>query len=187
MALQSIYSNLLALSAIIVTAPLMILIAVAVKVSSRGPVLEQDTRLGQHGIPFNLNRFRCHRVAEGSSAESIEERLTTVGKWLRKLHLANLPRLFNLLRGEITLVGPRPERPEFAGELSQYFAFYRQRHSVKPGMTGWSQINTASVGRRVNSLIQLEYDLYYTKHISLALDAYILLNGVRKILPFAHR
>jgi lipopolysaccharide/colanic/teichoic acid biosynthesis glycosyltransferase len=186
MALQSVYSNLLALSAIIVTSPLMILLAVAVKVTSRGPIIEEDVRLGQHGIPFNLNRFRCHRVAEGSTAESIEARLTPAGKWLRKLHLANLPMLFNLLRGEITLVGPRPERPEFAEELSQFFAFYRQRHSVKPGMTGWSQINTPAE-RRTDSLIQLEYDLYYTKHISLALDAYILLHNVRKILPFAQR
>jgi lipopolysaccharide/colanic/teichoic acid biosynthesis glycosyltransferase len=184
-ALQSIYANLFAILAIIVASPVLFLIAIAIKLTSRGPILEPDIRVGQHGIPFSLNKFRCHRMPEDSRAESLVARLTPVGNWLQKLHLVNLPRVFNLLRGEVTLVGPRPERPEFVAELSQYFAYYRQRHAVKPGMTGWSQINTSEPERRVDSLIQLEYDLYYTKHISLALDAYILLHGIRQVLPFA--
>ena len=183
-ALQSIYTNLLALFAIIVASPLLILGSIAVKMTSQGPLFDVDIRLGQHGIPFNLNRFRCHRAAD-YPGEPLERRLTGVGKFLCKMHLAHLPRLFNLFRGEITLVGPRPERPEFAEELARYFAYYQQRHSVKPGMTGWSQINTATPEKRIDSRIQLEYDLYYTKHISLALDAYILLHGIRRILPFA--
>jgi lipopolysaccharide/colanic/teichoic acid biosynthesis glycosyltransferase len=187
MALQSIYTNLVALSAIILTMPILIIAGIAVKLSSRGPILEPDPRVGQNGIPFSLHRFRCHRMASNSVAESVEGRVTTVGRYIQKLHLVHLPRLFNLFRGEITLVGPRPERPEFVEELSRYFAFYQQRHSVKPGMTGWSQINTQTLGRRTDSLLQLEYDLYYTKHISLALDAYIILHGIRSILPFAHR
>ena len=182
LALQAIYTNLLALAAIILLSPVLILLALGVKLTSRGPLLEPDMRLGLDGIPFSLHKFRCHRVGP---AESRTEQLTRVGRWLVALHLANLPRLFNLLRGEITLVGPPPERPEFASELTRYFAFYRQRHSVKPGMTGWSQINTSDPGREVDSLVQLEYDLYYTKHISLALDAYILLHGLRSMLPFA--
>ncbi len=182
-ALQSIYTNLIALIGIIVTSPLMILIALVVKLTSRGPILEPDIRVGLHGIPFSLNRFRCYALSGGDSRE---ERITAVGRWLQRLHLVNLPRLFNLVRGEIALVGPKPERPEFADQLSQYFAFYRQRHSIKPGMTGWSQIHTPpATSSSVNSLMELEYDLYYTKHISLALDAYILLHGVRSLLPFA--
>ena len=86
----------------------------------------------------------------------------------------------------MTLVGPKPERPEFAEELSKCFAYYRQRHAVKPGITGWSQINISKPGDS-DSLTQLEYDIYYTKHISLALDAYILLHEVRRLLPFANR
>jgi lipopolysaccharide/colanic/teichoic acid biosynthesis glycosyltransferase len=187
MALQSVYTNLVALSAIIVTSPLLVLVAIAVKLSSRGPILEPDTRVGQYGIPFGLNQFRCHRLASESGADTLDGRLTTIGKFLQKYRLVNLPRLFNLLRGEITLVGPRPERPEFVEELSRYFVFYQQRHSVKPGMTGWSQINAETPARRADSLLQLEYDLYYTKHISLALDAYILLHGIRAMLPFAQR
>lgn len=176
MALQSVYTNLVALAAIIIMSPFLILAAIAVTVSSRGPLLEPDVRVGQYGIPFALNQFRCHQ----------DGRLTTAGRWLQRSGLFRLPLLFNLLRGEITFVGPRPERPQFAEELSKYFAFYQQRHSVKPGMTGWSQINTDTPDKRTDSLLQLEYDLYYTKHISLALDAYILLHGIRSVLPFAH-
>ncbi len=183
-ALQSIYTNLIALSAIIITAPVLLLASLAVKITSRGSLFAVDVRVGQHGIPFNLNRFRCHRSSNFAN-ESSAESLTPVGKLLIKLHLAHLPQVFNLLRGEITLVGPRPERPEFVEELAQYFAYYQQRHSVKPGVTGWSQINTVVTAKRTDSLTQLEYDLYYTKHISLALDAYILLHGIRRILPFA--
>lgn len=184
-ALQSIYTNLMALAAILVTSPILLLAALAVKLTSRGPLLERDMRVGLHGIPFSLHRFRCHRIDR--SATTREQNLTAVGKGLMALHLVNLPRLFNLLRGEITLVGPQPERPEFAAELRRYFAFYEQRHSIKPGMTGWGQINIQRDGTEADSIRQLEYDLYYTKHISLALDAYILLHGIRAMLPFARQ
>jgi len=184
-ALQSIYTNLMALAAILITSPILFLAACAVKLTSRGPVLERDIRVGLHGIPFSLHGFRCHRI--NRAAETREQLLTPVGKLLSALHLVNLPRLFNLLRGEITLVGPQPERPEFAAELRRYFAFYEQRHSIKPGMTGWGQINTQRDGTETDFLRQLEYDLYYTKHISLALDAYILLHGIRAMLPFARQ
>ena len=182
-ALQSIYTNLLALAAIVIVSPLLLISALAVKLTSRGPLLDRDVRIGLHGIPFSLHHFRCHRL--NRTAASREDLETFVGRVLKALHLVNLPRLFNLLRGEITLVGPKPEKPEFVRELSRYFAFYGQRHSIKPGMTGWSQIHTRAEGLQTDSLRQLEYDLYYTKHISLALDAYILLHGIRAMLPFA--
>jgi lipopolysaccharide/colanic/teichoic acid biosynthesis glycosyltransferase len=185
LALQSIYANLAGITGFVLALPALILSALAVRLTSRGPVFEPDIRVGQHGVPFRLNKFRCHRLAGDKPASSLEERLTPVGSLLRKLHLVNLPRVINLVRGEITLVGPRPERPEFVEELSRYFAYYRQRHSVKPGITGWSQINAPQTGQAVDTLTQLEYDLYYTKHISLALDAYILLHGIRQLLPFA--
>jgi lipopolysaccharide/colanic/teichoic acid biosynthesis glycosyltransferase len=184
-ALQSIYANLAAIAGTIVAMPILIGCAIAIKLTSRGPVLEPDVRIGQHGIPFSLSKFRCHRLPGATGGGSLEERLTPVGYWLQKLRLVNLPRILNLLRGEITLVGPKPEKPEFVEELSRYFPFYRQRLAVKPGMTGWSQINAVKFEQQTDSLIQLEYDLYYTKHISLALDAYILLHGIRQFLPFA--
>lgn len=187
LALQSIYANLAGIAAFVLALPILILSAIAVKLTSRGPIFDPDIRIGQHGIPFSLNRFRCHRAVGDNRAKSLEERLTPAGRWLQRLHLVHLPRVINLIRGEITLVGPRPERPEFVEELSTYFSYYRQRHSVKPGITGWSQINAPKSDGRVDTLTQLEYDLYYTKHISLALDAYILLHVVRQVLPFARR
>ena len=127
-ALQSIYTNLLALTAIVLTSPLLILCGLAVKLTSRGPMLEPDLRVGLHGIPFSLYRFRVHTVHPRGDSTSgvIENRLTLVGRCLTWLHLVHLPRLFNLLRGEITFVGPRPERVEFDHELSRFFAFYSQ-------------------------------------------------------------
>jgi lipopolysaccharide/colanic/teichoic acid biosynthesis glycosyltransferase len=187
LALQSVYTNLAAFLAFPVCLPLLVLSAIAIKLTSRGPILEPDIRLGQYGIPFNLNKFRCHYESAGASRESLESRVTPAGKWIQRFHLVNLPRILNLLRGEMTLVGPKPERPEFAEELSKYFPFYRQRHAVKPGITGWSQINTSKSNDVGDSLADLEYDIYYTKHISLALDAYILLHEVRRLLPFASR
>jgi hypothetical protein len=183
-ALQSVYANLVGLCAMIVTAPVLILISIAIKLTSRGPILDPDVRAGQHGIPFNLNRFRCHRISGSGPGASLEERLTPVGKWLQRFNLVNLPQVLNLLRGEITLVGPQPERLEFVEELTRYLVYYRQRFAVKPGITGWSQINTDASSGIADSLTQLEYDLYYTKHISLALDAYILLHGLKRLLPF---
>jgi lipopolysaccharide/colanic/teichoic acid biosynthesis glycosyltransferase len=187
LALQSVYTNLVGITGFVLALPILILSAIAVKLTSRGPIFEPDLRVGQHGIPFSLNKFRCHQTTGDKLCQSLEERVTPVGRVLQRLHIVNLPRVINLVRGEITLVGPRPERPEFVEELSNYFAYYRQRHSVKPGITGWSQINTQRGGQTADTLRQLEYDLYYTKHISLALDAYILLHGIRQLLPFARR
>jgi lipopolysaccharide/colanic/teichoic acid biosynthesis glycosyltransferase len=186
LALQSVYTNLIGITGFVLALPILILSAIAVKLTSRGPIFEPDLRVGQHGIPFSLNKFRCHQTTGDMLCQSRQERATPVGRILQRLHLVNLPRVINLLRGEITLVGPRPERPEFVEELSHYFPYYRQRHSVKPGITGWSQIKTEQ-GGQADTLRQLEYDLYYTKHISLALDAYILLHGIRQLLPFAQR
>ena len=179
MALQSIYTNVLALSSIIATMPLMILVALAVRFSSRGPVLVGETRLGQHAIPFRLNRFRTWRQIE--SIQGLERRTTPVGALLERFHLDRLPILFNVLRGEMALVGPSPDRPEFADRISRYVPYYPQRQLVKPGLTGWSQINLQP-NHAPDALTALEYDLYYTKHLSISLDAHILLARLRQII-----
>ncbi|HCC56434.1 MAG TPA: hypothetical protein DEQ47_04095 [Solibacterales bacterium] len=179
MAMQSIYTNVVALISIIATLPLMLLIGLAVKLSSRGPALIVETRLGQHAVPFSINRFRIWRQVDG--VEGFSRPMTAVGRFLNRFHLDRLPLLFNVLRGELALVGPTPDRPEFAAEVSRYVPFYPQRQMVKPGLTGWSQINAL---RRTapDALTALEYDLYYTKHLSVSLDAYILLSRMRQIL-----
>ena len=173
MALQSIYTNVLGLAGLVLAAPLLILIGVVVRLSSRGPVLAGQRRIGFKGIPFTLFRFRCVRL-DGRTE-------TLVGHWLRKWHLDALPQIMNVVRGEMALVGPRPERPEFARVLGEILPYYQQRHCVKPGIMGWSQIHGQYVDAVMNSMTRLEYDLYYIRNASLLLDIYICLRTVKAV------
>jgi lipopolysaccharide/colanic/teichoic acid biosynthesis glycosyltransferase len=166
-ALQAIYSNILALAGLLLLAVLLLPVGLAILLSSRGPVMESHQRLGLNMVPFMLYRFRCRR-ADGS--------LTLPGRWLRRLHLDALPQLLNVIRGEMALVGPRPHRPEFIPALMEQMPYYGQRHAVRPGMMGWSQLN-CDYGRMHDALESLEYDLYYIKHLSPALDAHIILHS----------
>ena len=173
-ALQAIYSNLSALAGLALLAVLLLPIAAAIKLSSRGPVLEERVRWGVNLVPFTLFRFRCRR-ADG--------RLTRVGAWLRRLHFDALPQLLNVIRGEMSLVGPRPHNPAFIQVLMRQMPYYGQRHAVRPGVLGWSQLN-CDYGRRIHDAREsLEYDLYYIKHLSPALDAYIVLHSLLEV-PF---
>jgi lipopolysaccharide/colanic/teichoic acid biosynthesis glycosyltransferase len=173
-ALQAIYSNIVALAGLGLLAILLLPIAAAIKLSSPGPVIEGHSRWGLNMVPFTLCRFRCRR-ADGQA--------TWIGTWLRRLHWDALPQLFNLIRGEMALVGPRPHRPEFIAVLMEQMHFYGQRHAVRPGIFGWGQLNCDyGVGLR-DARLSLEYDLYYIKHMSPALDAYIILHTLIE-LPF---
>jgi lipopolysaccharide/colanic/teichoic acid biosynthesis glycosyltransferase len=173
-AIQAIYSNIVALGCLVVLAVLALPVAVAIRLSSRGPVLEAHTRLGLNLVPFTIFRFRCRRL---------DGRLTWVGKWLRRLHLDALPELLNVIRGEMSLVGPRPHRPEFIPVLMEQVPFYGQRHAVRPGVMGWSQLNCDYGTHMRDARETLEYDLYYIKHVSPALDAYIVLHSLMEV-PF---
>ena len=173
-ALQAIYSNIVALIGLALLAVLMIPIALAIKLSSAGPVLEDHVRLGLNLVPFTLYRFRCRR-ADG--------RLTGPGRWLRRLRLDGLPQLMCVIRGEMALVGPRPHRPEFIPVLMEQMPYYGQRHAVRPGILGWGQLNCDYGPRLRDARASLEYDLYYIKHMSPALDAYIILHSLMEI-PF---
>jgi lipopolysaccharide/colanic/teichoic acid biosynthesis glycosyltransferase len=172
-ALQAIYSNIVALAGLALLALLALPIAAAVKLSSRGPVLEGHARLGLNMVPFTLYRFRSRRADGGP---------TPVGRWLRRVHLDGLPQLLNVIRGDMSLLGPRPHRPEFIPELLRQMPFYGQRHAVRPGILGWSQLN-CDYGQIRDAREALEYDLYYIKHVSPALDAYILLHSLME-MPF---
>jgi lipopolysaccharide/colanic/teichoic acid biosynthesis glycosyltransferase len=173
-ALQAIYSNIVALAGLALVAVLLLPIAAAIKLSSPGPVIEEQLRLGVNMVPFTLLRFRCRR-ADGRS--------TTAGIWLQRLRLDGLPQLMNVIRGEMSLVGPRPHHPEFIPVLMEQMPFYGQRHAVRPGILGWSQLN-CDYGKRVRDAREaLEYDLYYIKHMSPALDAYIVLHSLIE-MPF---
>jgi sugar transferase (PEP-CTERM system associated) len=185
--MQSIYSPAIALVGTVLTLPLMLLAAAAVKLTSRGPVLYRQERVGMNGVPFTLYKFRSMRVdAEAKTgavwASKDDPRITPVGRWLRKLRIDELPQLWNVLRGEMSIAGPRPERPEFVKVLSEKIPYYRQRHCVRPGITGWAQINHKYGDTIEDTIAKLEFDLYYIKHISLALDCYIIFHTMKTML-----
>jgi exopolysaccharide biosynthesis polyprenyl glycosylphosphotransferase len=172
---------------LICLSPLMAVIALVVKLSSPGPILFRQTRTGQFGVPFTLYKFRSMRDgAEEDTgpvwASKEDERVTRVGRFLRKSHLDELPQIVNLLRNEISFVGPRPERPAFIASLEKKIPFYQLRHYVKPGITGWAQISMPYSDSIEASYEKLQYDLYYAKNASLYLDLITLLATVKQVL-----
>ena len=184
---KSILSPVLALAGAILTLPVVLVAAVAIKLTSRGPVLYRQTRVGLNGVPFTLYKFRSMVAdAEGTTgavwATRDDPRVTAIGRWLRKLRIDELPQLWNVLAGEMSLVGPRPERPEFVQAFSEKIPYYRQRHCVRPGITGWAQINHKYGDTVEDTIIKLEYDLYYIKHISLSLDGFIIFQTLKTML-----
>ena len=167
--LQTVYSFVFAVGGLVVCLPIMALVALAVRLSSPGPALCSQKRVGFNGAQFKLYKFRSMYIdAEARSgpvwASKNDPRITPVGRWLRKLRLDELPQFLNVIRGEMALVGPRPERPEFCKLLEENIPFYHQRHSVKPGITGWAQINLEYTDTVEDAATKLEYDLYYAKN-----------------------
>ncbi|HEX3685007.1 MAG TPA: sugar transferase [Bryobacteraceae bacterium] len=186
-ALQNFYSLLLGLAGSILALPFMLFTAIAVKLSSKGPVLYRQRRVGLNGRVFTLYKFRSMYVdAEartGAVWASVDDpRITRVGRWLRKLRLDELPQLWNVLMGDMAIVGPRPERPEFVEMLAHQIPYYRQRLAVKPGITGWAQINHKYGDTELDAMIKLEYDLYYIKNVAPALDFYIIFHTLKVML-----
>lgn len=169
--------------------PLMLLAALAIKMEDGplAPVLYRQKRVGLHGHTFNVLKFRSMIVAaeadgEARWAEKNDARITKVGAVLRKLRLDELPQIFNVLRGEMSIVGPRPERPEFVCELARSIPFYPERHTVKPGITGWAQLRYPYGSTEQDAIEKLQYDLYYVKNHSLMLDLVIMLQTAEVVL-----
>ena len=162
------------------------LIAAAIVVTSGRPVFFKQKRVGYLGKVFTAVKFRTMvQDAEKSGpqwAQKNDPRITKIGKFLRKTRLDELPQLINVLRGEMSLVGPRPERPEFVAQLKEKIPFYNERHLVKPGLTGWAQINFPYGASEEDSLKKLQYDLYYIKNRSFIFDIAILLKTAKTIL-----
>lgn len=184
---QSLSNLLVAGIGAIVAAPFMLIVALAVRISSPGPILYRQIRVGMDGISFTLYKFRSMRAdAEAESgavwASRDDPRVTRVGRIIRKLRVDELPQLFNVLKGEMSIVGPRPERPEFVKTLSGRIPYYRQRHCVRPGITGWAQINYRYSDNLEDTIEKLEYDLFYIKNMSLGLDTYIIFHTLKIML-----
>ena len=167
--------------------PVMLLTALAIRLESRGPVIYRQERVGMNGRPFELMKFRSmvHAPEDEHAAtwtRQNDPRVTRVGAFIRKTRLDELPQLFNVLRGDMSFVGPRPERPVFVAELSEKIPFYEQRHRVKPGITGWAQLCYPYGASVQDAKEKLQYDLYYLKNHSLLLDLIILLQTVEVVL-----
>ena len=177
----------LSLIGLVLTLPMMVLVAIAVRMTSPGPALYSQTRVGKDGKPFTIWKFRSMNVdAEAATgavwAQVHDPRVTPVGRFLRRTRLDEIPQLFSVLKGDMSVVGPRPERPEFVAELTERIPYYGQRHVVRPGVTGWAQVRHP-YGSSVNDTIEkLQYDLFYIKHMSPGLDLFITLETVKTVL-----
>jgi exopolysaccharide biosynthesis polyprenyl glycosylphosphotransferase len=185
--IQTVYSTILAAFGLLLLAPLLLLVAIAVLMTSRGPVLFRQTRVGYGGKPFTIYKFRSMKInAEADTgavwASRNDPRVTLIGGYLRRTRLDELPQLFNVLQREMTIVGPRPERPEFVKTLSELIPFYAHRHSVKPGITGWAQINYKYGESIEDAIVKLEYELYYIKNLSPGLDLYVMFHTLKAML-----
>jgi sugar transferase (PEP-CTERM system associated) len=172
---------------LVLAAPLMVLAALAVRLSSPGGALYTQTRVGQDGRPFSIYKFRSMR----SDAEALtgavwsttnDPRVTRVGRFIRRTRLDELPQLWNVLIGDMSFVGPRPERPEFVSSLTQQIPYYGQRHVVRPGLTGWAQIRHRYGSSVDDAMQKFQYELFYIKHMSPAFDLFIVLETVKTVL-----
>ncbi|MDL2207908.1 TIGR03013 family PEP-CTERM/XrtA system glycosyltransferase [Desulfovibrio sp. OttesenSCG-928-M16] len=174
------------LSLLVLTSPLLLAAIVAVRLDSPGPALFRQERVGLNGREFTLYKLRSMRLdAEKDGAQwalDKDPRVTRVGRILRKSRIDELPQLFNVLKGEMSLIGPRPERMAFVRELSEKLPYYNVRHSVKPGVTGWAQVRYPYGASLDDARYKLEYDLFYIKHLSALLEIKILLRTVGVIL-----
>jgi sugar transferase (PEP-CTERM system associated) len=184
---QTIYCTLFAGTLLVVLAPVMLVVALAVRFTSPGPIFYRQTRVGRGNKPFTLFKFRSMYVDAEARTGAVwatrnDPRITPLGRILRKTRLDELPQLFNVLKGQMAIAGPRPERPEFVTTLSREIPYYRQRHTVKPGITGWAQINYKYGDTFEDTVMKLEYDLYYIKNISMALDMYIFFHTIKTML-----
>jgi len=184
---QRLSNMAVAVIGLLASLPIMALTALAVKLSSPGPALYRQTRVGLDGALFTVYKFRSMRAdAEAGTgavwAQKDDPRVTSVGRVIRAIRFDELPQLYNVLKGEMSIVGPRPERPEFVRALNEQIPYYRQRHCVRPGITGWAQINYKYGDTLQDTMIKPEYDLYYIKNMSLSLDNYIIFDTLKAML-----
>jgi len=172
---------------LLLSLPLIPFVIAAIKVSSPGKVLYRQTRVGRDGVVFRCYKFRTMRAdAEADSgptwATDDDPRITRVGRFLRKTRIDEIPQLLNVFRGDMSLIGPRPERPEFVAALKEQIPYYDLRHSVRPGITGWAQILYKYGSSVEDAREKLRYDLYYIKNASAGLDLLIFLNTIKIVL-----
>jgi lipopolysaccharide/colanic/teichoic acid biosynthesis glycosyltransferase len=183
--LKRIFDLVLASLTLLIMAPLMALVALLIKLERRGPVFFSQTRVGQHGSLFTLHKFRTMEVGsefKGLYTVEGDPRVTRLGHWLRLTRLDELPQLWNVLRGEMSLIGPRAEWIKCVERYEQAIPYYHFRHLVRPGITGWAQVNYPYGANIEDTIEKLMYDLYYIRHFSIALDATVILKTLHVML-----
>jgi sugar transferase (PEP-CTERM system associated) len=183
---RSLVHRLVALVGAILSLPIVLVTAILVKLDSRGPVFYKQERVGKNGQTFTLTKFRSMRVDAESAgpvwASKGDDRTTRVGRIIRKIRIDEIPQFWNILRGEMSFVGPRPERPHFVAQLAEEIPYYEQRHLIAPGLTGWAQIKYPYGASIEDARQKLQYDLFYIKNHSLVLDAVVLFETIKIIL-----
>jgi sugar transferase (PEP-CTERM system associated) len=167
--------------------PLMLVVAAATRLGSRGPVIYRQTRVGLRGVHFEVLKFRSMRAdaEQGTGAmwaTAEDKRITRVGRFIRKYRLDELPQFVNVIRGDMSLVGPRPERPAFVEELRTRLSYYDERHTVRPGITGWAQVRYKYGSTVEDAVRKLEYDLFYLKNMSVFFDLHIIFDTIRIVI-----
>ncbi|KAA6458316.1 TIGR03013 family PEP-CTERM/XrtA system glycosyltransferase [Acidobacteria bacterium AB60] len=182
-----IVSFVLSSLALLICLPLIPFIALAIRISSPGPILFRQPRTGFRGTVFTVYKFRTMRRDAESSTGAVwatknDPRVTRLGRFMRKTRLDEIPQLWNVLRGDMGLIGPRPERPEFTSWLSEQIPYYDLRHIVRPGLTGWAQVRYRYGSSLADSKEKLQYDLYYIKHMSISLDLLIAFETIKTVL-----
>jgi len=166
--------------------PLILLVAAAIALTEGRPILYSQVRVGRNGRPFTVFKFRSMRPDAEVGTGPVwsvagDPRVTRLGRFLRRTRLDELPQLWNVLRGDMSVVGPRPERPQFVAELTERIPFYSQRHAVRPGLTGWAQVRHTYAASVEESMQKLQYDLFYIKHLSLAFDLFIVFETLKTV------
>jgi len=183
---KRVFSLVFGTLAVVLTSPVMLLAAIAIRLDSRGPVIFRQKRVGENGHLFNIYKFRS--MYDGSDKQLLtpvehgDMRVTRVGRWLRRTRIDELPQLFNIVKGDMAFVGPRPFVPEQEKECAEKIPFYKERWLVKPGATGWAQINRGYNATLEDNREKLAYDLFYIKNVSFGLDLYIMFATIKTLL-----
>jgi sugar transferase (PEP-CTERM system associated) len=180
-------SLVLAAIGLLITLPLTVIIAVAIKLESRGAVFYKQVRCGEGDRVFELWKFRtmvddAEALSGPAWAQENDSRVTRVGKVLRRYRLDEIPQMWNVLKGDMSFVGPRPERPEFVQNLKNIIPYYSERHTVKPGITGWAQVCYRYGSSAQDALEKLKYDLFYIKNMSIVLDLVVIFRTIKIVL-----
>ncbi len=184
---KRVFDILASLLLLMISFPLILIGALLVRLDSQGPALYRQKRVGLFGADFDVIKLRSMRTDAEAAGQAVwaqenDPRITRVGKWIRLLRIDELPQIWSVLKGDMSFVGPRPERPEFVSDLEEKLTYYAERHMVKPGITGWAQINYPYGASLADSRNKLEYDLYYAKNYTPFLDILILLQTLRVVL-----